>query len=125
MFQHWRPGFNLWRLAFSFWRLDLNRWRIVTNHLARNLGESVPKYDIHIQRLGVAVKEQTDKNKAQLLKDKIDNANLHSEIKQACDEMFTCLEHETGLPRGWIDLILWKACMEGIMSLRAASRTVS
>jgi hypothetical protein len=78
---------------------------ITKNHLARNLGENVPKYDIHIQRLGVAVKEQTDKNKAQLLKDKIDNANLHSEIKQICDEMFTCLEHETGLPRGWID---WK-----------------
>ena len=89
--------------------------KITANHLARNLGEDVVKYDIWIQRLGVAF----SKNK---LHDKIDNGNLDPLVKQACDDMFAHLVRETGLPRGYIDVVLWKACqnhmIEGDRSLK-------
>ncbi|MCL2017598.1 MAG: hypothetical protein FWG80_02395 [Alphaproteobacteria bacterium] len=78
--------------------------KITAHHLARNLGENVVKYDIWIQRLGVAF------SGADELRPKIDNKNLAPEIKKACDDMFAHLEHETGLPRGYIDVVLWKAC---------------
>ena len=77
--------------------------KITANHLARNLGENVVKYDIWIQRLGVLY----GGNRA--LYKKIDNGNLDDEIKKCCDDMFKCLEQETGLPRGYIDVVLWKA----------------
>jgi hypothetical protein len=88
---------------------------ITRNHLARNLGEDVPKYDIWVQRLGVAFKEQTTPGKGQILKDKINNAKLHPDVKQACDEMFVYLVKETGLHICYIDLILWKACESGVI----------
>ena len=77
--------------------------KITANHLARNLGENVVKYDIWIQRLGVLYGGNTG------LYQNIDNGNLDDEIKKCCDDMFMCLEQETGLPRGYIDVVLWKA----------------
>ena len=82
--------------------------KITANHLARNLGENVVKYDIWIQRLGA---KYTNKNL------EIDNGKLKPETKQACDEMFAHLSVETGLPRGYIDVVLWKACQIGLIKL--------
>lgn len=84
--------------------------KITANHLARNLGEDVVKYDIWIQRLGCAF---ADKNLP------IDNGNLLPEIKSACDEMFAHLVRETGLPRGYIDVVLWKSCQQKLISVDA------
>ena len=77
--------------------------KITANHLARNLGINVVKYDIWIQRLGVLY----GGNRA--LAEKIDNGKLDYEIKKSCDEMFEHLAYETGLPIGYIDVVLWKA----------------
>lgn len=83
--------------------------KITANHLARNLGIDVVKYDIWIQRLGVLYSE----NKA--LEKKIDNGNLSLDIKKVCDDMFEHLVHETNLPRGYIDVVLWKSCQNGLI----------
>ena len=77
--------------------------KITANHLARNLGENVVKYDIWIQRLGVLYGGNSD------LEQKINNGNLDTEIKKYCDDMFYHLHKETGLPIGYIDVVLWKA----------------
>ena len=82
--------------------------KITANHLARNLGENVVKYDIWIQRLGA-----TFVNK----KLNIDNGKLNPEIKNACDKMFEHLRAETGLPIGYIDVVLWKSCQIGLIKL--------
>lgn len=82
--------------------------KITANHLARNLGEDVVKYDVWIQRLGCVF---TGKNLP------IDNGNLCPEIKSACDEMFAHLVRETALPRGYIDVVLWKSCQQGLIKL--------
>ena len=83
--------------------------KITANHLARNLGIDVVKYDIWIQRLGVMY----GGNRA--LYEKIDNGRLNPEIKKLCDDMFCCLCNETGLPRGYIDVVLWKSCQNGLI----------
>lgn len=83
--------------------------KITANHLARNLGIDIVKYDIWIQRLGVLYAENPALNA------KIDNGNLHPEIKQVCDDMFEHMVHETNLPRGYIDVVLWKACQNGLI----------
>jgi hypothetical protein len=83
--------------------------RITKNHLARNLGENVPKYDIWVQRLGVACSCRKD------LEYKIDNSRLNPEIIKVCDDMFEHIMQETGLPIGYIDLVLWRACEQGIL----------
>lgn len=85
--------------------------KITANHFARNLGENVVKYDIWIQRLGVMYK------KDYALLQKIDNGNLDTDVRTACDEMFTHLESETGLPRGYIDVVLWKSCQQELIKL--------
>lgn len=85
--------------------------KITANHLARNLGEDVVKYDIWIQRLGVMFAGNAQ------LADKIDNGKLDPEIKRACDEMFATLCECTGLPRGYIDVVLWKSCQQGLIKL--------
>lgn len=85
--------------------------KITANHLARNLGEDVVKYDIWIQRLGVLCAGNP------ALQEKIDNKKLSPEIKKACDNMFARLVKETGLPRGYIDVVLWKACQNGLIKL--------
>lgn len=82
--------------------------KITANHLARNLGEDVVKYDIWIQRLGCVF---VNKNLP------IDNGDLLPEIKSACDEMFAHLVRETGLPRGYIDVVLWKSCQVKLISM--------
>ena len=84
--------------------------KITANHLARNLGEDIVKYDVWIQRLGCAFVGK---------KLPIDNGNLCSEIKSACDEMFAHLVRETGLPRGYIDVVLWKSCQQKLISVDA------
>lgn len=85
--------------------------KITANHLARNLGEDIVKYDIWIQRLGVVFSGKKD------LFEKIDNGKLCDEIKKVCDDMFMHLVRETKLPRGYIDVVLWKACQQGLIKL--------
>lgn len=83
--------------------------KITANHLARNLGEDIVKYDIWIQRLGVLFSGDDS------LLQKIDNGCLDSKVKFYCDKMFDCLVQETGLPRGYIDVVLWRACQNGFI----------
>ena len=83
--------------------------KITANHLARNLGEDVVKYDIWIQRLGCVYAGNPE------LSADIDNGNVSDKIKNACDEMFAHLVGETGFPRGYIDVVLWKACQIGLI----------
>jgi hypothetical protein len=83
--------------------------KITANHLARNLGENVVKYDIWIQRLGCLYAADSARG------NKIDNGNLDPGVRAACDEMFARLERETGLPRGYIDVVLWKACQNKLI----------
>ncbi len=85
--------------------------KITANHLARNLGENVVKYDIWIQRLGVLYRG----NRA--LYQKINNGKLDDDIKKCCDEMFEHLAHETNLPIGYIDVVLWKALQNKLISV--------
>lgn len=82
--------------------------KITANHLARNLGEDVVKYDVWIQRLGCVF---VNKNLP------IDNGDLSPEIKSACDDMFAHLCVETGLPRGYIDVVLWKGLQQKLISV--------
>lgn len=93
--------------------------KITSNHLARNLGEDIVKYDIWIQRLGVAYATQCAKSKAQRanLEQKINNGKLALEIKSACDDMFAHLVSVTGLPRGYIDVVLWKSLQQGVIKI--------
>jgi len=83
--------------------------KITANHLARNLGEDVVKYDIWIQRLGVLYAGNPE------LSEKIDNGKLDADVRHACDEMFARLCNATGLPRGYIDVVLWKSCQCGLI----------
>ena len=85
--------------------------KITANHLARNLGENVVKYDIWIQRLGVLY----GGNRA--LYKKIDNGKLDADIKKCCDEMFEHLEQETNMPRGYIDVVLWKSLQNHLIEV--------
>jgi len=64
---------------------------ITKNHIARNLGISVVKFDVWIQRLGIA---------------------LYGESEPV--ELFENLQKETNLPIGYLDAVLWKACQIGI-----------
>ena len=84
--------------------------KITANHLARNLGEDIVKYDIWIQRLGCIFAKRPD-----LVKN-INNGKLSADIKQACDDMFMHLVKQTGLPRGYIDVVLWKSCQQKLIS---------
>ena len=86
--------------------------KITANHLARNLGEDVVKYDIWIQRLGCVYASNP------ALAARIDNGNLGDEIKKACDDMFAHLVKQTGYPRGYIDVVLWKACQTGLIKFK-------
>ncbi len=85
--------------------------KITANHLARNLGENVVKYDIWIQRLGVVYGGNT------ALYKKIDNGKLDTDIKKCCDDMFEHLHKETGLPIGYIDVVLWKALQNHLIEV--------
>ena len=87
--------------------------KITANHLARNLGVDIVKYDVWIQRLGVAYATQCAKFKVQSAI--IDNQKLNPEIKKYCDAMFAHLVRETGLPRGYVDVVLWKAAQNKLI----------
>ena len=80
---------------------------ITKNHLARNLGISNVKYDVWIQRLGIALGKS----------DLQDGFPLNEEVKALCDRMFAEIEEATGLNKGYIDVVLWKACQVGIISI--------
>ena len=86
--------------------------KITANHLGRNLGIDVVKYDVWIRRLGAlyAGISRTD--------------DLTPEIKTACDDMFAHLVHETNLPRGYIEVVLWKACQLKLISMDFCLRSV-
>ena len=79
--------------------------KITANHLARNLGVDVVKYDVWIRRLGALYAGIRC----------IDE--LTPEIKNACDDMFAHMVRETNLPRGYIDVVLWKALQIGLIKL--------
>lgn len=83
--------------------------KITANHLARNLGENVVKYDIWIQRLGVLYGGNSR------IAQKINNGNLDADIKKLCDDMFEHLARETNLPIGYIDVVLWKSSQNGLI----------
>ncbi len=85
--------------------------KITANHLARNLGEDIVKYDIWIQRLGCVFAGVPD------LATKINNGRLDMDIKRACDDMFAHLARQTNLPRGYIDVVLWRACQNKLISM--------
>lgn len=91
--------------------------KITANHLARNLGENVVKYDIWIQRLGLDFARQNQSSKCKVQSANIDNSKLSPEIKKACDEMFEHLHNETNLPIGYIDVVLWKGAQLGLIKL--------
>lgn len=81
---------------------------ITANHLARNLGENMVKYDIWIQRLGVCVSGNSE------MVGLIGNP-LNKQVKECCDNMFNQLEYLSGYPKGYIDVILWKSCQIGLI----------
>ena len=85
--------------------------KITANHLARNLGENVVKYDIWIQRLGVVYGGNN------VLAERIDNGKLDIDIKKCCDEMFQHLHEQTNLPIGYIDVVLWKALQNHLIEV--------
>ena len=85
--------------------------KITANHLARNLGENVVKYDIWIQRLGVVYGGNNG------LAERIDNGKLDIDIKKCCDEMFQHLHEQTNLPIGYIDVVLWKALQNHLIEV--------
>ena len=79
---------------------------ITKNHLARNLGINQVKYDVWIQRLGIALYGDDTM---------VDGFPLSDCVKCACDKMFDKLVCDTKLPRGYIDVVLWKACQIGVL----------
>ena len=83
--------------------------KITANHLARNLGCDIVKYDIWIQRLGALYAGNPE------IFAIIDNGKLNPQIKKYCDDMFAHLVRETGLPRGYVDVVLWKSCQNGLI----------
>jgi hypothetical protein len=85
---------------------------ITRNHLARNLGMNLVKYDIWIQKLGVGL--YGDKNDII----KINNSKLSPVVKDICDKMFFLIEKDTGEKRGYIDVVLWKSCQLGIIKIK-------
>lgn len=84
---------------------------ITKYHLARNLGLNFVKYDIWIQRLGVALYGNES------FVDKVNNSKLLPEIKRFCDMMFNKLCNETCEKVGYIDVVLWRSCQKGLLKV--------
>ena len=82
--------------------------KITANHLARNLGVDVVKYDVWIRRLGVLYAGISGID---------EHGKLTDDVKRACDDMFAHLVRETKLPRGYIDVVLWKALQIGLIKV--------
>ncbi len=80
--------------------------KITKNHLARNLGMNMVKYDVWIKRLGAALYGNG--------KD-FDENILSDDVKIACDTMFDEISKTTGLKKGYIDVVLWKSCQIGLL----------
>ena len=78
-------------------------------HIARNLGINFVKYDIWIQRLGVALYGNIE------YAEKVSNSKLNPKIKEMCDKMFSDLEIQINEKTGYIDVVLWKACQQGVL----------
>ena len=78
-------------------------------HLARNLGLDFVKYDIWIQRLGVALYGDES------LVDLVNNTKLLPQIKKACDIMFDKIFELTSEKKGFIDVVLWRSCQKGLL----------
>jgi len=87
---------------------------ITKNHLARNLGINKVKYDVWIQRLAIAL----GKSNLQV------GFPLNPDVKILCDKMFVQIEKATGLSKGYIDVVLWKACQTGILKFLYSSLTL-
>ncbi len=81
---------------------------ITKYHIARNLGINFVKYDIWIQRLGVALYGNLE------YVEKVSNSKLNPKIKEMCDKMFSDLEMQINEKTGYIDVVLWKACQQGV-----------
>ena len=79
---------------------------ITKNHIARNLGINKVKYDVWIQRLGIAL-YGNDKDK--------ENSLISKNVKNSCDKMFKDIALATNEPIGYIDVVLWKSCQIGIL----------
>lgn len=84
---------------------------ITKYHIARNLGVNFVKYDIWIQRLGVALYGDEE------WIEKVSNSKLNPEIKEMCDKMFLDLEEQINEKTGYIDVVLWKACQQGLLKI--------
>ena len=84
---------------------------ITKYHLARNLGLNFVKYDIWIQRLGVALYGTSE------FIDKVNNTKLLPQIKYFCDLMFDHIHRETGEKVGFIDVVLWRSCQKGLIKI--------
>ena len=63
------------------------------------------KYDVWIKRLGGTLYGNTTPFDENILSDDI----------HACDKMFDEISKETGLKRGYIDVVLWKSCQLGLL----------
>lgn len=85
---------------------------ITKYHIARNLGVNFVKYDIWIQRLGVALYGDSE------YATKISNSKLNPKIKEMCDKMFNDLESKINEKTGYIDVVLWKACQQGVLIIK-------
>jgi len=81
---------------------------ITKNHLARNLGINKVKYDVWIQRLAIALGKSNLK----------EGFPLSEDVKILCDKMFAQIEKATGLNKGYIDVVLWKACQTGMLEFK-------
>ena len=79
---------------------------ITKNHIARNLGINKVKYDIWIQRLGIALYGNEQMHPT---------SPLNNNVKNACDKMFNEIAISTNLSIGYIDVVLWKSCQIGIL----------
>ncbi|MDR0367189.1 MAG: hypothetical protein LBH41_01265 [Rickettsiales bacterium] len=95
---------------------------VTCNHLARNLGFGNVKYDVWIQRLGIALREAKAGASGET-GDGVEGLRagfpLDPRVKDACDEMFASLESATGCKKGYIDVVLWKACQTGMLAFKA------
>ena len=85
--------------------------KITKNHIARNLGIDIVKYDIWIQKIAVCL--EGDLNDCNL----INNQKLNPKIQLIADLMFTKIIKITGEKRGYIDVVLWKSCEQGLLKI--------
>ena len=84
--------------------------KITKNHLARNLGMNMVKYDVWIKRLGIALYGTMD-----ICDEKV----LDAATKIACDKMFNEISQTMGLKKGYIDVVLWKSCQIGLLQFES------